>query len=85
MAICQYPVGPQIRAGRALLGLSARELAEIAGVGLATIQRLEAHDGVPPNRSGTLVRVRQALESAGIDFIGDPKTSPGVRLRRVRD
>lgn len=74
--------GPQIRSARALLGLSARELAEIADVGLATIQRLEAQAGIPPSRSGTLDRLRAKLESRGIEFIGDPVTSPGVRLHR---
>ncbi|WP_206170004.1 hypothetical protein [Sphingorhabdus sp. YGSMI21] len=46
------------------------------------MQRFEASSGVPPSRSGTLERVKAALEGAGIEFIGDPVTSPGVRLRR---
>jgi hypothetical protein len=47
-----------------------------------TIQRFETAEGVPPNRSGTLDKVRAALEAQGIEFLGDPVTSPGVRLRR---
>ena len=74
--------GRQIRAARALLGLSGEELGALAAVGWATIQRFEAQDGIPPSRSGTLERVKVALEAAGIEFIGDPVTSPGVRLRR---
>ncbi len=76
------PSGSQIRAARGLLGISAAELAERAGVTWKTIQRFETAEGVPPNRSGTLDKVRAALEAQGIEFLGDPVTSPGVRLRR---
>lgn len=76
--------GVQIRAARALLGISSRTLSEWSNVGWATIRRFEEVDGVPPSRGGTLYRIRSALEEAGIEFIGDPLTSPGVRLRRER-
>jgi transcriptional regulator with XRE-family HTH domain len=76
------PSGSQIRAARGLLGWSASELAERSEVTLRTIQRFETADGIPPNRSGTLDKVRSALEAKGIEFLGDPETSPGVRLRR---
>jgi predicted transcriptional regulator len=72
--------GAQIRAARALLGLSAAELGKAADVGWATIQRFEAAEGMPPSRAGTLERVKHALEAAGVEFIGDPVVSPGVRL-----
>lgn len=72
----------QIRAARALLGISAEQLARKAGVGSTTIKRFELSAGVPPSRSGTLDRVKAALEEAGIEFVGDPITSPGVRLRK---
>ena len=71
----------QIRAARALLGISSEELSKLSGIGWATVRRFEEADGVPPSRSGTLERVKQALEARGIEFIGDPNTSPGVRLR----
>jgi len=38
-------------------------------------------EGIPPSRGGTLERVQAALEAEGIEFLGDPETSPGVRLR----
>ena len=76
------PSGSQIRAARGLLGISAVELAELAGVTWKTVQRFETVEGVPPSRSGTLEKVRAALEAQGIEFLGDPVTSPGVRLRR---
>jgi len=34
----------------------------------------------PKSRSGTLGRVKEALEAASIVFIGDPIASPGVQL-----
>ena len=73
----------QIRAARALLGISAAELAKRADVNWKTVQRFESSDGVPPNRAGTLDRVVETLEAAGIEFVGDPVASPGVRLRRA--
>ncbi|MCC6789896.1 MAG: transcriptional regulator [Hyphomonadaceae bacterium] len=78
------PSAAQIRAARALLAISAAQLAELADVTLRTIQRFEASDGIPGSRGGTLERVVDALESEGIEFIGDPLKSPGVRLKRVR-
>lgn len=71
----------QIRAARGLLDISAAELAERADVTWKTIQRFENAPSIPPSRSGTLERVKKALEDGGIEFIGDPVDSPGVRLR----
>ena len=75
----------QIRAGRALLGLSSRELAELSGVGWATVKRFEEVEGIPPSRVGTLNKIQSALEAAGVEFIGDPILSPGVILNRADD
>ena len=36
----------QLRASRAFLGIDQRKLAEVAGLSLPTIQRMEASDGV---------------------------------------
>ena len=72
----------QIRAGRALVRWSARELAEKAGLSLPTIQRLEAAKGIPLTSVQTLLSVKAALERAGVEFTnGDV---PGVRLRPKR-
>jgi len=73
--------GAQIRSARALLGISVEELSQLSSVSWATIQRFESAGCVPKSRSGTLERVVVALEAAGIRFIGDPLTSPGVQLR----
>ena len=76
--------GAQIKAARGLLAVTSREFAETAGVSWATIKRFELCAGIPQSRAGTLERVRSALESAGIEFIGDPIASPGVRLHPER-
>lgn len=72
----------QVRAARALLGWSATELAEACGVTIRTIQRLEASETLGEQRAETYKKVRAALEAQGIEFIGDPETSPGVILHR---
>lgn len=71
----------QIRAARALINKSARELAEISGVGVATIRRMELALGVPSSNAQTLELVRKTLENEGVEFIGSPDDRPGVRLR----
>ena len=68
-----------------MLGLSSRELASLSGVSWATIKRFELEDSIPPSRSGTLERVQSALELAGIEFIGNPESSPGVQLKGSKD
>jgi hypothetical protein len=72
----------QIKAARALLGITAAQLGAISDVPHRTVQRLEAHKGIPPSRGGTLDRVKLALEQAGIEFLGDPMECPGVQMRR---
>ena len=74
--------GSQIRAARALLGIKATELSERAHVDWSTVQRFESAEGIPNSRSGTLQRIKDTLEDAGITFVGDPETSPGVQLQR---
>jgi DNA-binding transcriptional regulator YiaG len=71
----------QIRSARAALRWSVSELAERAGVGLQTVKRFEATEGIPPSRSSTLLDVQKALESAGIEFIGTPEQNPGIRVK----
>ncbi len=70
----------QIRAGRALLRWSSAQLSENSGVGTATIKRLEVMEGVPSGQVRTILAIKEALESAGVEFIGAPEQNPGVRL-----
>jgi transcriptional regulator with XRE-family HTH domain len=72
--------GAQIRAARGALRWSAETLSKKAKVGIQTIKRFEAVDGVPPSRSSTLLEVQATLEAAGIEFIGSPTDRPGVRF-----
>ena len=75
----------QMRAARALLGLDQRQLAELAGLSLPTIQRMEASDGQVRGVVDTLVKVITAIERAGVELLGENAPSTGigrgVRLR----
>jgi hypothetical protein len=55
-------------------------LSELSGVGNATIKRLEVMEGVPSGQVRTLMAIKEALEVAGVEFIGAPEDRPGVRL-----
>lgn len=74
-----------MKAARALLGIDQRTLAELSGVSLPTIQRMEASEDNVRANVDTLVKVVQALEQAGIELIGEGAASAeggrGVRLR----
>ena len=74
--------GMQVRAAKALLNWSGSDLATRAGVGLSTVRRIEACDGLLESASiKVLQSLKYALESAGIEFIGMPDDRPGVRLK----
>ena len=77
--------GPQMRAARALLGIDQRQLAQLAGLSLPTIQRMEASDGVVRGNVDSLMKLVDALAAGGIELIGDGVTSSGggrgVRLK----
>lgn len=76
----------QMRAARALLGIDQRQLAELSGLSLPTIQRMESSDDIVRGNTDSLVKVIDALSNAGIELIGDGATSAsggrGVRLLR---
>lgn len=76
----------QLRAARALLGIDQRQLAEIAGLSVPTIQRMEASDGVIRGNVDSLMKLIGALETSGIELIGDGAASPeggrGIRLKK---
>lgn len=75
----------QMRAARALLGIDQKTLAELSGVSLPTIQRMEASGGNVRGIVDSLTKVVDALNRAGIDLIGDNARSEGggrgVRFR----
>jgi len=75
----------QLKASRALLGLDQRQIAQLSGLSVPTIQRMEASDGVIRGNVDSLMKLVAALDAAGIALIGDDATSAGggrgVRLR----
>jgi predicted transcriptional regulator len=68
-----------------MLGIDQRQLAEMAGVSLPTIQRMESSAGTVRGMIESLTRVVEALDRAGIVLIGDNATSSeggrGIRLK----
>jgi len=69
--------GSQLRAARALLNLDRSSLAELAGLSLPTIQRMESAEGIVGGNVESLMRVIEALKSAGIELIGEDQVSQG--------
>ena len=74
----------QMRAARALLRIDQRALAELSGLSLPTVQRMEASDGVVRGNVDSLMKLVGALQAAGIELIDEGTASPfggrGVRL-----
>ena len=67
----------QMRAARALLQMDQRQLAELSGLSLPTIQRMEASEGVIRGNIESLTKLVTALHAAGIELIGEGVASPG--------
>ena len=78
----------QMRAARALLGIDQRQLAELSGVSLPTVQRMESSAGNVRGVVDTLTKVVEAFDRAGIELIGDNATSReggrGVRFKYAK-
>ena len=79
----------QVRAARALLGIDQRQLAELAGLSLPTIQRMEGSEGVIRGNVDSLMKLIAALDAAGVELINERAVSHGggrgVRLKSSRD
>lgn len=73
----------QLRAARAMLGIDQRTLAQMAGVSLPTIQRMESSRGNVRGTVETLTKIVEALDAAGVELIGNEQPSQG-RGRGVR-
>ena len=76
----------QMRAARALLGIDQKQLAEMSGVSLPTIQRMEGSQGNVRGVVETLTKVVEAFERAGVELIGENAASTrggrGVRFKQ---
>ena len=75
----------QLRAARVLLGIDQRRLAELSGLSVPTIQRMEASETMVRGNVDSLVKLITALDDAGIELIDDGANSDsggrGVRLK----
>ena len=65
----------QMRAARALLGIDQKTLAELAGLSVPTIQRMEASHGNVRGVVDSLTKVVAALELAGVELIAEGSAS----------
>ena len=70
----------QIRAARALLNWTVRDLSEKAGVHRNTVTRSETDATGPGHATAT---IRAALEAAGVVFLPENGNGPGVALKKV--
>ncbi len=75
----------QLRAARAMLGIDQKKLAEMSGLSVPTIQRMEASEAVIRGNVDSLMKLVQALDAAGIELISTGATSStggrGIRLK----
>nr|WP_273505541.1 helix-turn-helix transcriptional regulator [Fulvimarina manganoxydans] len=74
--------GRQLAAARVLLGIAQSDLAEQASISVPTLRRMEASPGPASGLTNNVRAVRQALESAGVEFIDENCGGAGVRLRK---
>jgi transcriptional regulator with XRE-family HTH domain len=76
----------QMRAARMLLGIDQRQLADMSGLSVPTIQRMEASDTVVRGNVDSLMKLINALDRAGIELIGEGAASTGqgrgIRLKK---
>ena len=75
----------QLRAARVLLGIDPRRLAELSGLSVPTIQRMEASEAMVRGNVDSLVKLIAAFDAAGIEMIDEGAASHskgrGVRLK----
>jgi transcriptional regulator with XRE-family HTH domain len=68
-----------------MLGIDQRTLAELSGLSVPTIQRMEASEGVIRGNVDSLMKLIGALDAAGIELIAEGAVSQqggrGIRLK----
>jgi transcriptional regulator with XRE-family HTH domain len=81
----QMITATQLRAARVLLGLDQRRLAELSGLSVPTVQRMEASETMVRGNVDSLVKLIAAFDAAGIEMIDEGAASHsrgrGVRLK----
>jgi transcriptional regulator with XRE-family HTH domain len=79
----------QLRAARALVGIDQRQLADLSGLSVPTIQRMEASEGLIRGNVDSLMKLIAALEKSGVELINEGGVSSsggrGVRLKAPRN
>ena len=77
----------QLRAARALVSVDQRKLAELSGLSLPTIQRMETSEDLIRGNVDSLTKLIAALESLGLELINEGTVSQGggrgVRLKNA--
>ena len=72
----------QIKAARAVTGMTVRVFAEKAEIAFSTMVRLEsAGDEIPAGNVETLKKLKKTFEAMDIEFIGSPEDGAGVRWK----
>lgn len=66
----------QIRAARAMTGMTQAQLAKASGLSTTGLNNIES--GNTDAKGSTLRAIQKALEDAGVEFTND--SQPGVRL-----
>ena len=75
--------GAQLRAARALLDMSQRQLSRLARVSSLTIVRMEAGNGPVTRRASLVASILKVLTERGIRFIRSNAKGEGVILHRA--
>jgi DNA-binding XRE family transcriptional regulator len=73
----------QMKAARALTGMTQKELAEATGLSEQTIKGMEIR-GTGRSTMENVQKVRKALEAAGVVFIAENGGGAGVRLAKPK-
>ncbi|MBU2490340.1 MAG: XRE family transcriptional regulator [Proteobacteria bacterium] len=77
------PIGEKIRSIREDRGVTLEQLANDTGVSVATLQKIEAGEMVPP--VGTLLSVSRSLEVESSQFLEKPTATKASRARAYKD
>ncbi len=76
----------QLRAARALAGLDQRKLAELSGLSLPTIQRMETSEDLIRGNVDSLTKLIAAFEGIGIEVLREgivgSEGGRGVRFKK---
>ncbi len=77
------PIGEKIRSIRQDRGITLEQLANETGQSIATLEKIESGNMVPP--VGTLLSISRALEVESSQFLKQPEASKESRVRAFRD